>query len=209
MQSTQVILPTANGPTPATLYFEHDYSRGGHWIDYLHLIRQQSVFLHLPDPDKLEEEYWSHLDTFRQQFANDCLQEIGNVDIIIDPPSIRGYHRPYLSAFKKLNNIYWLILAKTTPADSGDIEALRKSVKVMGDSHCHKRVRSSDMHNIVIVDDVFATGNTAAVIIELLRQKKLPGDVRFHITAPLLISKIAMNNGKLEEILESDLPPME
>jgi hypothetical protein len=126
---------------------------------------------------------------------------IGNVDLIVDPPSTRGYHRPYLSAFKQVYpHAFWLMFGKTAPPAPGPIQLL-------GWSSTRKEVKAPDIHEILIVDDVYATGATAARIVEFLRQKPLPGDGHFHIAAPLLIPASLMEKNKQDRILASDLPP--
>ncbi len=43
-----VLLPTAGGQTPATLYYDHACNLlGGHPLNFLHLIRQVNVFMAL------------------------------------------------------------------------------------------------------------------------------------------------------------------
>ena len=187
---------------PATLYYEHDYSQGQHAVDLLHLIRQWPVYLAIPNPDNLEEDYWQSLNGLRQQFAIDCEDVIGNVDLIIDPPSTRGYHRPFLSAFKQVYpHAFWLMLGKTTPPNPNPVDLL-------GCSHIRQEVNAPDMHNILIVDDVFSTGGTAARIVDFLMQKPLPDDVCFHIAAPLRIPPAIMERAEQDRILPTDLPPL-
>jgi hypothetical protein len=205
VQTLTVTLPTVGGPTAATLYYERPYGRGEHCLDLLHLIRQWPVYLAIknPSPDNLEENYWRWLDGFRQRFSIDCAKAIGNVDLIVDPPSTRGYHRPYLSSFKHVYpQAFWLMFGKTTPSHPNPIELL-------GPSAQRKEVKAPDMHNILIVDDVFATGATAARIVDFLSQKALPNNVRFHIAAPLLIPAPFMQKAEQDKILQSDLPPLE
>ena len=93
MQSTLVNLPTTTGAAAATLLFERDYAQGNHWLDFLHLIRQWPVYLAIQDPDALEEDYWCNLNDFRTTFTTKCAEMLGGVDVIVDTPSTRGYHR--------------------------------------------------------------------------------------------------------------------
>ena len=189
MQAIQVNLPTATGPATATLFFERDYTQGNHWLDLLHLIRQWPVYLVIQDPDALEENYWRNLDGFRRAFTTDCAKAIGHVDVIIDTPSTRGYHRPYLSFFKQhYPKTYWLMLGKDQPP--------KPPVVVLGDSTLRKPVGAPGMHRILIVDDVFATGGTAGRIVDFLRTKPLPDDVEFFIAAPLRIPADLMQRNK-------------
>jgi adenine/guanine phosphoribosyltransferase-like PRPP-binding protein len=108
-----------------------------------------------------------------------------------------------LSAFKQLYpHALWLMFGKTTPPDPDPI-------KLLGGSSKRKEAKAPDIHHILIVDDVFATGATAARIVAFLKQKSLPTDVCFHIAAPLLIPASFMQKTEQDKILPSDLPPLE
>ena len=199
MQVIQVKLPTTTGAATATLFFERDYTQGNHWLDLLHLIRQWPVYLAIQDPDTLEEDYWRNLDGFRQAFTTDCAKAIGYVDVIVDTPTTRGYHRPYLSSFKQLYpKTYWLMLGKDQPP--------KPPVVVLGDSNTRQPVKAPGMHRILIVDDVYATGVTAGRIVDFLRTSPLPADVEFFIAAPLRIPAHMMQKNKADGITAADLP---
>ena len=199
MQSTLVNLPTTTGAAAATLLFERDYAQGNHWLDFLHLIRQWPVYLAIQDPDALEEDYWCNLNDFRTTFTAKCAEMLGGVDVIVDTPSTRGYHRPYLSCFKKhYPKTYWLMLGKDQPP--------KPPVVVQGSSTILKQLATADMHRILIVDDVYATGATAGRIVDFLRTKSLPSDVEFFIVAPLRIPANMMQTNNADAIRAADLP---
>ena len=175
---------------------------GKDWLDLLHLIRQWSVYLAVSDPDALEEEYWFNLDDFRQAFTTACAKAIGHVDVIIDTPSTLGYHRPYLSSFRQLYpKTYWLMLGKGQPPEP--------PVAILGDSIRRKRVTTPNMHHILIVDDVYATGGTAGKIVDFLRTRPLPADVQFFIAAPLRIPAHLMQKKRADTVTAADLPARE
>jgi hypothetical protein len=209
MQSITVSLPTQQGPFNATLYYEHDYSAGSHVLDYLHLIKGGMFFKPIQpfDADAMEEEYWAKLDAFRNQFANDIP---GSYDLLVDPPSSSGYHRPYLSAYKVVApQVQWVYFWKNKPikADINDLDPLRATV-VLADSRCKgnfKKVPPKACQKIIIVDDVFATGATATVIIEKLWAAGIPMTVELSIACPLRIPPDVQGK-KLEAITPDDLP---
>jgi hypothetical protein len=206
MKSQQVTLPTQPNPTNATLHYEADYTQGGHWLDFLHLIRQGLLF-GMQKGVSLEEDYWLNLNGFRDQFAADCGQATGSLDLLIDPPSHRGYHRPYLSAFKQVySHAYWLAFGKTAriSADINDMDSLRKAIKVIADSPGTKSIKARDIGRLLIVDDVYATGATAAVVVEYLQSKGMPATTDVYIAAPLRIPTDMMN--KMADVLPGDLP---
>jgi hypothetical protein len=67
LQSLVVTLPTAPNPIDATLYYDHDFSGGHHFLDYLHIIKNGIFFRSRAqpfDPDTFEEQYWAALDKY-------------------------------------------------------------------------------------------------------------------------------------------------
>ena len=179
MISMPVWLPTAGGQTPATLYYDHAYNLlGGHPLNFLHLIRQVNVFMPLGNQHVFEEAYWHALDATRAVFAAAVAGVLPAVDMLVDAPSTRGFHRPFLSSFKQTYNVPCLMLRKT-----GQVPL----VAPVGRTPNHAGVLPANRHTILIVDDVYATGATAARVVEFLRGHPLPADVEFHIAAPLLI----------------------
>jgi hypothetical protein len=192
MQSIQVQIPTQPRSIRATLHYETDYLQGQQPFDFLHQIRQASMWFNNPNGDTLEEAYWHNLEKSRHDFAAACCSAIGAVDVLIDPPSLRGYHRPYLSAFKVVYpRVHWLVFRKNAAVNVnvGDLDGLCKAVEFVTDCPRDdiRKVRPSEIKRILIADDVYATGATAAVIVEILWTKKLPPDVDVHIAAPLRI----------------------
>lgn len=206
MQSQQVTLPTQPIPTNAILHYEVDYTQGRHQLDFLHLIRQGILF-GMQNGVALEEDYWSKLDGFRHQFAVDCETAIGPIDLMIAPPSHRGYHRPYVSAFKQVYpRVCWIVFGKTAAvsADIRNMDDLRKALKVIADNPSTTPVKAKDISRLLIADDVFATGTTAAVVVEFLQSKGMPVTTDIHIAAPLRIPASMMK--KMTDILPGDLP---
>jgi hypothetical protein len=195
-----VVLPTAGAPTGATLYYEHTYNLlGGNPLNFLHLIRQVNVFINMQNPHVFEESYWHDLDATRVAFAAAVAAVLPDVDMLVDPPSTRGFHRPFLSSFKQTYNVPCLMLRKTGQAPPA------APVAALGMTPNQAAVPPADMHTILIVDDVYSKGSTAARVIDFLQGFPLPNDVQFHIAAPLLISPAFQNAGAAPDISEDDL----
>lgn len=193
-----VMLPTVGAPTPATLYYEHTYNlHGGHPLNFLHLIRQVNVFMAMGNQHVFEESYWAALDATRAGFTAAVAGVLPAVDMLVDAPSTRGFHRPFLSTFKQTYNVPCLMLRKT-----GQVPP----VAVVGMTPNQVGVPPANQHTILIVDDVYATGATAARVVDFLRGFALPADVDFHIAAPLLIPAAIQNAGAVPDINEDDLP---
>lgn len=198
VNSIAVRLPTYPLVTPATLYYEQDYAQGNQVLDFLHLIRQGLLFTLPPNGDVLEEQYWHDLEPFRHRFAQACLGVIGNIDLLIDPPSSRGYHRPYVSAFKQAYpTVAWWKFDKTgsASADIKNLDALRcvTRLTMMRNKGVFTEVKKGSLKRLLIVDDVFAMGCTAAVIVEKVFGMNVPSGVEIHIAAPLRIPPNTMN----------------
>jgi hypothetical protein len=193
-----VSLPTTGGQTPATLYYEQDYNlMNFHPLNFLHLIRQVTVFMAVGNQHVSEEAYWAALDTTRTSFAATVAGVLPLVDMLVDAPSTRGFHRPFLSSFKQVYNVPCLMLRKT-----GQVPP----VALIGTTPTHAAVTASNYHRILIVDDVFATGATAARVVDFLRGRQLPADVEFHVAAPLFISPTSQNVRASLDINVDDLP---
>jgi hypothetical protein len=193
------MVPTAGAATSATLYYEHSYNLlGGHQLNFLHLIRQVNVFLNIQNQHALEETFWHDLDAMRAAFAAAVVAILPDVDMLVDPPSTRGYHRPFLSSFKQTYNVPCLMLQKTRlPA---------APVAALGMTPNQANVPSANRQTILIVDDVYATGATAARVIDFLRKFPLPEDVQFHIAAPLLIPAAIQKASAANAIRKGDPP---
>ena len=70
----------------------------------------------------------------------------------------------------------------------------------------HAAVPLANRHRFLIVDDVNATGATAARVVDSLRGNQLPADVEFHVATPLFIPPAIQNAGAAPDINEDDLP---
>ena len=136
----QVMLPTAIGQTPATLYYEQAYSlRSRHPLNFLHLIRQVNVFMAVGNQHVFEESYWATLDANRASFAAAVARILPVVDMLVDAPSARGFHRPFLSSFERVYNVPCLMLRKTNQVPP---------VAAIGMTPSHAAVPAANRHRI-------------------------------------------------------------
>ncbi len=211
MLQAPVTLPTQPQSTQATLYYMQDFTNGNNVFDVLQGIRKLSLYAKIALWDTLEERYWNDLNHNRKDFAADCSQAIGQIDLIIDPPSTRGLHRPYLSAFKQpYKSVPWISLKKTAPidVDAQKLDELRNVVDWGADSRNDPHrgaLNLSSASHVLIVDDVFSSGSTAAVIVEFIRSRGVPSGAVYYVAAPLRIP-IGMQRGHVETFTEADLP---
>lgn len=201
MNQMAVMLPTAGGATAATLYYEQDYNlNGAHPLKFLHIIRQLNLILHIQNPHGLEEAYWADLDATRTAFAAAVLAVLPAVDMIVEAHSNRCYHKPFTSAFKQVYNVPCLLLNKSNAPPPAS------PITPRGWTPNSTVVPSANRHRVLIVDDVYAGGNTAAQVVDFLRNAPLPADVQFHVAAPLRIPPAIQNAGAANDIGEADLP---
>jgi len=144
-----------------------------------------------------EDAYWAALDATRTSFAAAVAGVLPVVDMLVDAPSTRGFHRAFLSSFKQVYNVPCLMLRKTNQVPP---------VAAIGITPSHAAVPAANRHRILIVDDVYATGATAARVVDFLRGHQLPADVEFHVAAPLFIPPTTQNAGAAPDINVDDLP---
>jgi len=193
-----VPLTTVGGPTRATLYYEQKYNLlGAHPLNFLHLIRQVNVFINVGNQHIYEESYWAALDTSRAAFAAAVAVVLPAVDLLVDAPSTRGFHRPYLSSFKQVYNVPCLMLRNTGHSPPVAAIGMTPNGASVDVAHCQR---------ILIVDDVYATGATAARVIDFLSGYKLHANVEFHVAAPLFIPPAIQNAGAALGVIKNDLP---
>jgi len=93
--STDVVLPQPPLQIRYRLCFDQYFQNGRGRFDYLHFVRSRGLFT-LPGYRQIEEAYWLDLERNRTDFASQLNESF---DLLVDPPSNSGYHRPFLSAF--------------------------------------------------------------------------------------------------------------
>lgn len=165
------------------LYYGHDYNNGAGAFNYLHRIRTRAVFANALG-GFAEEEYWNQLQQRRTQFANG-LAGYEAIDLIVDPPSNSGYHRPFLGAFLRRIGFekHMVRFIKDTAVSSSPatIAQLREHCRLFG----QPPYELEGFGNVLIVDDVFSTGTIVSVAIEKLIAAGLPQDAAFTVACPL------------------------
>lgn len=169
---------------PATLYYEHAYQHGGGRYDYLHMIRSRSLFA-LANWRPFEDTYWSTLDANRRAFAQGLKETF---DVIIDSPSNRCFHRPFLAAFLHHHQGSPCIrFTKATSANSnpGNRVALSQGISL---AHAVNGAALANVKRVLIVDDVFSTGTIASILVEQLVAAGLNAVAEITVAAPLRVT---------------------
>lgn len=187
MNHVEVQIPL-KGPThKVDLFFEHDYGNGSRPFDYIQMIRSRALFAH-GEGSRIEREYWNGLEAGRRQFAKDVREALGEIDMIIDPPSRNALHRPYLAALlDAYPDVPWLYSLK-----NGDVQSVFENLAKLrevitpprqGDRKFPKK--KLEIGRVLVVDDAFSEGNIASVVIEKLIEFGIPPQARFFIAVPL------------------------
>jgi hypothetical protein len=184
IENRTVVLP--NGAEIAyRLYYGHDYQSGAGAFDYLHRIRTRAVFANAHGAFA-EEEYWNQLQQRRTLFANGLAGHEA-IDLIVDPPSNSGYHRPFLGAFLRrigfAKRMVRFIKDTSVSSFPANIAQLREHCRLYGEPP----YGLEGFGNVLIVDDVFSTGTIVSVTIEKLIEAGLPQDAAFTLACPLRI----------------------
>jgi hypothetical protein len=169
------------------LYYDHDYAQGNGKFDYLQLVRSRALFAK-QNAKQLEEGYWAGLQQNRSDFAAGLDEPF---DLIVDPPSNSGYHRPFLSAFIAQTNFAVRVvrLIKNTHVRScpENLGELRANIKFFGETP----ENLVDHMNVLVVDDVFSSGTIMAIVIEKLIAAGLSKDAMFTLACPLRMPPVA------------------
>jgi adenine/guanine phosphoribosyltransferase-like PRPP-binding protein len=144
------------------------------FLSYLQAVRSGTLFV--ADRHGLENQYWSELERVRTNFAQAVVAQGGSFDLIVDPPSRSGLHRPYLVAMRQLcPTVEHCRFVKRRDVSSGESgtsrDDLAQAIEIRGAGEADALKPSK----VLIVDDVFATGRTAAVLIDALTPLVAPG----------------------------------
>ena len=132
-----------------------------------------------------EAEYWKRLGESCERLVEEVRTAGVAFDLIADPPSNTGYHRPYLTALQQAfpQAAYcYCVKDKKLEAGTGEI-----GFAALNDGTQFRRRDDDDlsgMRSILIVDDVFSNGLTSSVVVHKLRPHVHP-DARFTVACPL------------------------
>jgi hypothetical protein len=187
MHKLTVGVPTEQPTFQLELVFDHDYSNGDGPFDYIQMVRSRALFGD-SEPSAVERSYWNSLEPRRRAFAAEVKSLVGDMDLIVDPPSRNTLHRPYLAAIlDAYPDTPWVYLVKDEAVDSTfkNLTAIRGAVSSprSGDRDFPKN--KPNTQNVLIVDDAFSEGNVASVVIEKLVAYGIPKTARFVVAAPL------------------------
>jgi hypothetical protein len=177
---TEAVLPPPPVKIPYRLCFDHFFQCGHGKYDYLQFVRSRGLLI-LQDRRQFEETYWRSLEHNRTDFA---AQLPDRFDLLVDPPSNSGYHRPFLSAFaRQLKGVPCVHFLKNTHkrAHPDTVGILRATVKASGTI----QGKLGKFINVLIVDDVFSSGTIGTVVIEKLREAGLPQTASITVACPL------------------------
>lgn len=131
-----------------------------------------------------ERRYWENLEDSCDRLVEQVRDS--DFDLIVDPPSNTGYHRPYLSALQRAypHAAYCYLLKNSPGLESGPGEIRFTDL----DHGTEFRFRTDDnlleRKSILIVDDILSKGLTAAVVVHKVRPHVHP-EARFTLACPL------------------------
>ncbi len=130
------------------------------------------------------------------------LLETCEFDFALRPPSSRDDAVPYLNAF---------IDARPHTIDLSSSFARAIGAKKAGENSSFEEVRDALLYtgtkdlsaarSILIVDDIFSEGKTAAAVIDVLRRKGLPSEAKITLFAPLWVRKSDLDLSTISSIL--------
>jgi len=163
-------------------------------LSYLQYVRSLS-----PDSPKwkdypikeMKAEYPKQKEKAAKLFA-DCIHPVFPERVptaIIKIPSTRDLNCPYYSAIKEryrdaIDLTFYV--KRHYKVKSGEGATFKE---VFDDTYLEPCDGLADIKNILLVDDVYASGNTAAAVLLRLREHGLPDTARMQVAAPLLVEK--------------------
>lgn len=178
---------------PVTLYFEAHYDENKIW-SYIQDVRARAIMQRRTKhgretADKAtqsEEAYWQRLNELRRSSAAFFLDQGIVPDLIVDPPSNTGYHRPYLSAFLTAypHADYCYLFKKDITLESGTGKTSFMQMHEGTELRHRDDVDLAAKKTVLIVDDIFSKGLVAAVTIHKVKPLVNP-DAAFLLFCPL------------------------
>jgi len=189
--------PTHNDLYPVELLFLTRYIPWDHPCSYIQHVRERKVYVYEYADAELrgkirqqETDYFAQLETLRRSFADETCNAIPLVDLIVDPPSNSHLHRPYLAAIRdRLPDVGSVCFVKHKAISSSGkgctVDDLYRTMQPR--AHEEVDVRLKDKRRVLIVDDAFASGKTAAAVIRHLKPRMSEAETQFIVACPLLV----------------------
>lgn len=188
MKTIETVSLLTQSEVSFTLLYAHAYDfTQTHLLNYLQSVRSHALAIS-PSGGQLEQDYWDAINGMRQRVVS-LLEPPDNYDAIVDPPSLSGNHRPYLAACHKAigrgKPIIRMIKREPVSASTHTLHAMSECCCIK--DPLGQPLNIASLNSILIVDDVYATGKTVAVIVEKLRQRGLPPHVSITVACPLRV----------------------
>jgi hypothetical protein len=189
MPSKQVQLTLLRGSKPATLYSLAQTKQAEAVtfdLQFLHRVRDPRWLGQYPDWATSEEasSYYSQLPKATKALASELRDT--PMDLVLTPPSRRHDAEPYLAELKRyfrdavdLSRSVHRVRDVSAGANPGAVEFAASIALTFAGS-------LSNFRSVLIVDDVYSSGTTAAAIVFRLEQFGLHIDAQITIAAPLI-----------------------
>lgn len=189
MPSKPIDLPLLRGPKPATLYYlAHTKAAEPvrYNLQFLHRVRDRRWLAQLPDWATGDEAvaYYEQLPTAAAALA----AELGDlpVDLVAAAPSRRRDAEPYLAAIKRRRRDAHDVSRSVHRVGNVSAGETTEPTRFVAHVALTYATRFDQFRDVLIVDDVYSAGTTAAALLFRMEQLGLPTDARVSVAAPLL-----------------------
>lgn len=184
MNKIEVNLPSDK---KVTLYYQALHpAPSGHQMDVLSVLQLRKDG---KSNEVFDMTYDRSVKSIAKQFANDVVKELGQIDVMMTPPSDTNQFEPYKEQFIQLGVPFVSnqAIVKTAGKRSGDgmpWEELRAHYQINEAEFAN--FAECDALTCCILDDIFGDGKTAAAVIDCL-EHYLPQESTFVLACPLRI----------------------
>ena len=188
MPKKRINIPVDDPTFNVELFYIHEYKKSDPYhlrynpLMYLHSIRSGDI----KEDSHIAEAYRNNIKCYAEKLLNEFNWKY--IDSVIGTPSSRDHINPYLSLFKRkfkpdLDLTGCFTKKSNFSAGLGNI-----NIHTCGGIDYHCELDISCLKSILIIDDLFSTGTTAAIIIKLLKSHGVKDLISIALACPLLVS---------------------
>jgi hypothetical protein len=187
--------PPANITVTFDLIYLEEYQYLG-LLSYIQDVRSRAILIRTVGGERetatqafqQEARYWEQLTESTQKLVAEVSRLRTDFDLIVDPPSNTGYHRPYLAAFRTVfPNALSCYFVKTKSIEAGSNSVSFADLSAKTDVRKRPYDNLRECKSILIVDDIFSTGLTSSVIVQKL-SSIVHENAQFTVACPLKMS---------------------